>query len=189
GGGRCGVAGGPPLRWAGRGERSGCGPGCGSLGDVRALAPGDGLRNMSATTLRLVCGPDSHQVVLKETKEGVEVRVDGARFLLQLEEVGPGHYVVRQGASVEPLHCVSEGDAVHLFWRGAAYALRQEREGARTLQRSVAGGLEAPMPGKVIKLNAAPGQRVIKGEEILVIEAMKMENALRAPRDGVVRSV
>jgi 3-methylcrotonyl-CoA carboxylase alpha subunit len=45
------------------------------------------------------------------------------------------------------------------------------------------------MPGKVIKLNVEPGQIVVRGAEILVIEAMKMENALRAPRDGRVKAV
>jgi biotin carboxyl carrier protein len=45
------------------------------------------------------------------------------------------------------------------------------------------------MPGKVTVVRAVPGQAVRKGDELLVIEAMKMENALRAPRDGVVKSV
>jgi biotin carboxyl carrier protein len=45
------------------------------------------------------------------------------------------------------------------------------------------------MPGRVAAVNVSVGQRVAKGEELLVVEAMKMENALRAPRDGVVRAV
>jgi 3-methylcrotonyl-CoA carboxylase alpha subunit len=45
------------------------------------------------------------------------------------------------------------------------------------------------MPGKVIAVRAAPGMAVKKGDELLVVEAMKMENAVRAPRDGTVRSV
>ena len=42
---------------------------------------------------------------------------------------------------------------------------------------------------KPATVRARPGQRVARGEELLVIEAMKMENALRAPRDGIVRAV
>jgi biotin carboxyl carrier protein len=45
------------------------------------------------------------------------------------------------------------------------------------------------MPGRVAAVRVTAGQRVAKGEELLVVEAMKMENALRAPRDGVVRAV
>ena len=45
------------------------------------------------------------------------------------------------------------------------------------------------MPGKVVRVLVTPGQNVQAGEGIIVIEAMKMENELRAPRAGVVRQV
>ena len=43
------------------------------------------------------------------------------------------------------------------------------------------------MPGRVIAVKVAPGQHVARGEELLVVESMKMENAIRAPRDGTVK--
>ena len=45
------------------------------------------------------------------------------------------------------------------------------------------------MPGKVIKVAVSPGHDVKKGDELVVVEAMKMENAIRAPRDGRVAAV
>jgi propionyl-CoA carboxylase alpha chain len=51
---------------------------------------------------------------------------------------------------------------------------------------AVAGGLTAPMPGKVVKILVAAGQAVTAGETLLVLEAMKMEHPVRAPIDGVV---
>ena len=47
----------------------------------------------------------------------------------------------------------------------------------------------APMPGKVVKVNAAVGQAVKKGEAILILEAMKMENDIVAPQDGTIASI
>ena len=44
------------------------------------------------------------------------------------------------------------------------------------------------MPGKVIAVKVEAGQTVAKGQELLVVEAMKMENAIRAPRDGRVKA-
>lgn len=139
--------------------------------------------------MRLVCGDDRHEAVVREANNGLEVTLDGRSFALDVDELAPGTFSLREGVRTEIFHCVRDGDDVHLFWRGVVYRLAVEREGGRAPQRHAGGGLEAPMPGKVIKVNVAPGDAVAKGDEILVIEAMKMENAIRAPRDGRVRSV
>ena len=52
-----------------------------------------------------------------------------------------------------------------------------------------AGRLTAPMPGRVIQLLVAPGEAVRRGQPMMVIEAMKMEHTIAAPRDGVVETV
>jgi 3-methylcrotonyl-CoA carboxylase alpha subunit len=52
---------------------------------------------------------------------------------------------------------------------------------------STGGQLTAPMPGKLIAYMAKPGDRVARGQALAVIEAMKMEHTIHAPRDGVVR--
>ena len=45
------------------------------------------------------------------------------------------------------------------------------------------------MPGKVIAILVRPGDRVSAGDDLCVVEAMKMEQSIRAPRDGVVKAV
>ena len=54
-----------------------------------------------------------------------------------------------------------------------------------------AGSVEvtAPMPGKVVAVKASVGQAVKKGEVVLVLEAMKMENDIVAPEDGTIASI
>ena len=49
--------------------------------------------------------------------------------------------------------------------------------------------VKSPMPGKLIKINVAIGDEVKKGESLLVVEAMKMENSIVAPRDGIVAEI
>lgn len=49
--------------------------------------------------------------------------------------------------------------------------------------------INAPMPGKILAVKADAGKAVKKGEVVLVLEAMKMENEIVAPQDGVVASV
>src|SRR5256885_5132548 len=57
-------------------------------------------------------------------------------------------------------------------------------------KRSGGGGtVRAPMPGLVVRIEVAEGQRVDAGAGLVVVEAMKMENELRAPRPGMVQTV
>jgi 3-methylcrotonyl-CoA carboxylase alpha subunit len=133
---------------------------------------------MEARLMRLVCGEQTIDVEVREG-EG-EARV---------EALTPGTFVFLQGDHRETFHCVRDGDVVHLFWRGRVYRLEEETERSRASHRHAGGGLEAPMPGKVIAVKVAPGDTVGKGDELLVVEAMKMENAVRAPREGRVKSV
>ncbi|SEU02668.1 ATP-binding protein [Nonomuraea wenchangensis] len=54
------------------------------------------------------------------------------------------------------------------------------------VEHVVPGSLLAPMPGSVLRVEVAPGDRVVKGQAVLVLEAMKMEHRITAPADGVV---
>lgn len=47
----------------------------------------------------------------------------------------------------------------------------------------------APMPGKILNVKASAGQAVKKGEVLIILEAMKMENEIVAPSDGTVASI
>ncbi len=49
--------------------------------------------------------------------------------------------------------------------------------------------MKAPMPGLVLQILVNPGDEVNKGDKILVLEAMKMENAIKSPTDGIVNDV
>ena len=53
----------------------------------------------------------------------------------------------------------------------------------------VRGGCAAPMPGKILAVSVAPGQAVVQGDPLAILEAMKMEHEVTAPHAGVVREV
>ena len=140
--------------------------------------------------------PLAHDIRLLEAGEEIAPRI---------EVLSPGRYrVLVEGEAVEiapapggfladgrkiAARALRDGGRVFVFAGQAwEYALKDplERAGA-------AGGggnvIEAPMPGLVKAVFAAPGQAVAAGERLAVLEAMKMEHALLAPRDCVVAEV
>ncbi len=87
---------------------------------------------------------------------------------------------------------VLAGDTLSVLYDGARFDLTLIHPfDVDSFVAGAAGGdaVTAPMPGKVIKLNVAVGDKVSQGEDLGVLEAMKMEHTLTAPRDGVVASV
>ena len=76
---------------------------------------------------------------------------------------------------------------------GTAYDVAVEELGAGAVAAApaAAGSIEvaAPMPGKILNVKAGVGTAVKKGDVILILEAMKMENDVVAPEDGTVASI
>ncbi len=82
-----------------------------------------------------------------------------------------------------------DGDVAWVWFRGETYRLSPARP-----RRAARGGeemplLEAPMPGRIAAVHVASGASVSKGDVLVVVEAMKMEHAVRAPKDGAVERV
>ena len=138
---------------------------------------------------RFRIGDQLRTVTLRASSNGLQVDVDGESFSPEVLPIGPGSFVLRHDSGLEPFHCVEDQGTIHLHFRGRVYRLVEERASGAGGRRVVESGLTSPMPGRVIAVKVSPGQRVSRGEEVLIVEAMKMENSVRAPRDGTVRSV
>ena len=79
-------------------------------------------------------------------------------------------------------------EGVWISWRGTVRYVGPERRSAAE-QAAADRDVRAPMTGRVIKVATAPGAAVRRGEVLVVLEAMKMEYRLVAPRDGSVESL
>jgi biotin carboxyl carrier protein len=70
------------------------------------------------------------------------------------------------------------------------YALAQLRKQAGVKAgTTVSKVVKAPMPGLVLNVKVKPGESVVKGQALIVVEAMKMENIIKSQADGVIKSV
>jgi len=88
----------------------------------------------------------------------------------QVATLAPGQWHVQVGA-------------VDLFLRDASF------DPPPASEQSASDALRVPFSGKVVAVHAAPGAAVRKGETLVVVESMKLEHALAAPRDGIVQAV
>ena len=85
---------------------------------------------------------------------------------------------------------LDHGDDIAVFMEGAGWRFVRVDPLAPPAGADVhAGRLSAPMPGRVVQLLVAAGDRVSQGQPLIVIEAMKMEHTIAAPRDGKIAAV
>jgi acetyl/propionyl-CoA carboxylase alpha subunit len=121
--------------------------------------------------------------------EAGAAEVDGRRSSVSVRELGGA---VRELCVDGVRHRVAwsaEGDTVFVWCDGRTWVLSRGRPERSARGADLGGDLRAPMPGRVRRTAASAGERVSKGQVLLVLEAMKMEHAIRAPRDGVLRAM
>ena len=83
-----------------------------------------------------------------------------------------------------------DGPEIDLEIAGARHRFRLHDPLAAAADREAGGNrLMAPMPGKVVQVKVGQGDRVARGEAVMVLEAMKMEHTIVAPMDGRVAAV
>lgn len=107
------------------------------------------------------------------------IKVNGQPYEVEVEEIGCGF-----SAPVVPVSAPAPVAT-------PVSAPAQEAKPAPAPVATPAGGtqLKAPMPGTVIDFKATNGSSVKKGQTVIILEAMKMENEIVAPADGVITFV
>jgi len=70
-----------------------------------------------------------------------------------------------------------------------AYDRLVKQMGLSTVVQHKVNAIHAPMPGLVFEIVVHPGDEVHKGDPLLILEAMKMENVLKSPGDGVIKNI
>jgi biotin carboxyl carrier protein len=130
------------------------------------------------------------KAIIGDREEELKLELDGGRvsasvgtrhYELEAHEIQPGFYLFFLGNSVREFR-IDE--------RIKIIDPKRLRSGQNSSghQHGVAQ-IVAPMPGKVVRVQVEAGTRVEKGAGVIVVEAMKMQNEMKAPRAGVVVSV
>jgi biotin carboxyl carrier protein len=123
------------------------------------------------------------------------VNIDGQTYEIDFISIAnqPVFSLIISGKSFEAYVYPGEEDyQVLLQGRSFSVKVEDEREkrlrvaGGSTVSESLEFHLKSPMPGMVVSLPVAEGQPVIKGQVLVILESMKMQNELKSPRDGTL---
>ena len=130
----------------------------------------------------------------QSTADGVLFHVDEESFPVTILHTGDGSYLVLHENRCLDARIHESNDQFLIELEGKPYRariIRGHATAATGLSAEESGRTDilAPMPGKIVRVMAAPGLAVEARQPLLVIEAMKMQNELRAPRKGTIVQV
>ena len=124
--------------------------------------------------------------------------VDGVPYDVDFSSISgqPVYSLLLNGKSYEGYMYPDEDDWEVLL-QGSMYAVNVEDERERRLRQALGEGptqsgefhLKAPMPGLVVTVTVTDKQEVAKGDVLIILESMKMQNELKSPRDGTISRV
>ena len=138
------------------------------------------------------------QEILIEILDEHHITVDGVDYEIDFESVSEQtvYSLLANNNSYEALVYESE-EGWQVLLHGSQYVLLVEDEREKRLRASLGGGppenvdfhLRAPMPGLIVTVPVSEGQMVEKGDILVVLESMKMQNQLKSPRPGKITRV
>lgn len=123
------------------------------------------------------------------------VIVDGISYEVDFASISgqPVYSLLVDNKSYEG-YMYPDDDDWEVLLQGILYSVNVEDERERRLRQALGEGptqtgefhLKAPMPGLVVSVLVSDGQEVAKGDVLIILESMKMQNELKSPRDGKI---
>lgn len=145
--------------------------------------------------LKAILGEREEDLLLKFEDGRVSAAIGDRVYSLDVRETEPGSYMFFLNANVHECRVNASKGTFDVSIHGRNYSItivdpKRLRSGQNS-DRHHHGVAEilAPMPGKVVRVQTEAGATVEKGAGVVVVEAMKMQNEMKSPRDGIVVSI
>ncbi len=135
-------------------------------------------------------GKGTHKIEASRREEDkFLIRINGEEHEIQADFVGPGKIQFRWQNRLYKAVVAQEGDERFVFFQGQVYRLSRRDEGVPQIEASAGDPLSAPMPGRVVEICVKEGDVVEESQDLVVLEAMKMETRILAPFIGLVTKI
>lgn len=151
-----------------------------------------GWRNVFNAPQRVTFSSGGRQVEVayQLCKTGLEAEVDGlAAVGVRLYSVQPAQVDIEVAGVRQQIDVHRVGDVLYVDGAVGSTVLAEVPQFPALRSIEAPGSLLAPLPGTVVRVAVEAGQSVLTGATVVVIEAMKMEHTVKAPRDGIVQDV
>jgi biotin carboxyl carrier protein len=111
-----------------------------------------------------------------------------------IERAGPNVYSVLLEDCSYTVHLANAGDGFEVWVDGQRHfvSVRDARDDSKQANAAAVAGrteLRTQMPGKIVKILAPLHTKVVAGQGLIVVEAMKMQNEIKSPKDGLISKV
>jgi 3-methylcrotonyl-CoA carboxylase alpha subunit len=135
---------------------------------------------------RYQSGDRIYEVFIEQRGDGYRLEVDGRTYPLEVLDTRPAELSLLFAGRPVRLYWAVEGGRWWIALDGCTYQLASPSTHAARSAGETGGGetVRAPMPAKVSAILATEGERVEKGETLMLLEAMKMEIRIKAPVSG-----
>jgi biotin carboxyl carrier protein len=145
-------------------------------------------------------GIQSRRVQIRRDQGRFIVAIDNESHIVQAELLSPGQLQITMDNRVYKCVVAREGNCRHVFLNGKVYELTKVEKTALTArdlglpetmarEQEKEGDVVSPMPGRIVKILIQEGDLVETGQDLLIVEAMKMENRIVAPFSGRVTRI
>ena len=139
---------------------------------------------------------NEYEIELSRDGRIVSASVDGRSYEVEVSEPEAGVYLIKNGSAIYEASVAKTEDGTfrtrigeHYFDIGVADPKRLRGRSSAAGEHDGVAEIRTAMPGKIVRVLVAAGDAVEKGDGIIVVEAMKMQNELKSPKTGSVSEI
>ncbi len=135
---------------------------------------------------------EKHEIEINFEGENIFARIDGKEYRIESSEVEPDVYLFKYNHQIHQIYVAPNGLVNIGNQQLEIKVIDPKRLRGSTGSEAETEGIaeiKTAMPGRIVRILVAEGDEVIHGQGIIVVEAMKMQNEMKSPKDGVVKSI
>jgi len=135
---------------------------------------------------------EKHEIEIKREGEMVFARVDDRQYELEASEVEADVYLFKYNNQIFQIYAAPNGIVNlgnHQLEISITDPKRLRGSSAAAANAEGISEIKTAMPGKLVRILVEEGTEIKQGEGVLIVEAMKMQNEMKAPKDGIVKEI